>query len=210
MDEATLAVVGSIAAALLGSLVGAAINQRAARALEVRREEREAGVQQVRLRAAARLVFSELRLAQLAVDSILKRRTFTFGTVVPPDTAWATHGVLLAAALSEAEYDAVASACAKVAVWFRTKLPNSQLVADLSGAGNRIGTRRFEQGDPRRDRGAASDRLPRGRRGQLVALDQAVRGDTVPGHARHDRRGFFHPTTSSAAGCSNLQRSWTT
>jgi hypothetical protein len=132
MDEATLAVVGSIAAALLGSLVGAAINQRAARALEVRREERQAGVQQVRLRAAARLVFSELRLAQLAVDSILKRRTFTFGTVVPPDTAWATHGVLLAAALSEAEYDAVASACAKVAVWFRTKLPNSQLVADLS------------------------------------------------------------------------------
>jgi hypothetical protein len=132
VDEATLAVVGSIAAALLGSLVGAGINQHAARRLETGRERREAEASQARVRAAARLVFIELQLAGLGAQSALKNKQVVFG-IAPPTTAWATHGVLLAEALSEGEYDAVAEACGKVAVWFGAKVPPAlQGVTELS------------------------------------------------------------------------------
>ena len=133
MDEATLAVVGSIAAALLGSFVGAAINQRAATALEARREERRAQTEQTRLRAAARLVFTELQLAQLGVTSSLDNKQFVFG-IAPPGTAWATHGVLLAAALSEADYNVVSEACGKVAIWFTMKIPALTIATPFSDA----------------------------------------------------------------------------
>jgi hypothetical protein len=133
MDEATLAVVGSIAAALLGSFVGATINQRAALTLERRREAREADTEQVRVRAAARLVFTELQLAQLGVTSSLENKQFVFG-ISPPGTAWATHGVLLAGALSEADYDIVSEACGKVAIWFNMKVPALNITTPFSEA----------------------------------------------------------------------------
>jgi hypothetical protein len=112
MDDATLAVVGSIAAALLGSLAGATINQRAGNALERRREARADEVRRVRLRAAARLVFIELQGANVAVENTLERQMFFHGV-----TPRATRGVLLAEGLSDVEFDAVASACGRVAVW---------------------------------------------------------------------------------------------
>jgi hypothetical protein len=140
MDDATLAVVGSITAALLGSLTGAGINEHAARRRDNRREMREAEAHQARLRAAARLVFIELQLARNQVEDALAAKRFVFG-IRPPGTAWATHGVLLADALSEGDYDALAEACGKEASargWsgLSVFVHTSRLTGDLRDARN--------------------------------------------------------------------------
>jgi len=116
VDEAMLAVLGSITAALLGGIVGATIEGRSARRIDQERETRNRVRRQVEIRAAARLVFTDLEIARLKLEGALDQGRLVVITEVPT-AAWRAHGVLLAADLPADDYDAVAEACAKVAVW---------------------------------------------------------------------------------------------
>jgi hypothetical protein len=65
------------------------------------------------IRAAARLVHTDLGAAELAAASDAKNRSVAALSALSPD-AWTTHRGLLASELSDAAYDTVADACMKV------------------------------------------------------------------------------------------------
>lgn len=101
---------------MLGAAVGGLIAGGVALRIEAKRDERDRERRKVEVRAAARLVFTDLEVARLALEHALAQEK-VIGTNTVPTAAWRAHGVLLAAALPSDDYDAVAEACAKVAVW---------------------------------------------------------------------------------------------
>jgi hypothetical protein len=122
MDEATLAVVGSIAAALWVLLwARRSTSGRPGRSRIAARGERQGP-------AGASARGGPAGVHRTPSSAKGGRRHARAGNVRfgvgPPGTAWATHGVLLAGALSEAEYDPVASACGKLALWFGVNAPD--------------------------------------------------------------------------------------
>jgi hypothetical protein len=116
MSEALVAVVGSIVAALLGGVVGALINGRATRAIEEQRAERDAARETSTILAAARLVYTDLAVAHLLLEQVRHAATSEAWLRIQhvPTMAWHSHGVELARALTETDYDTVSEACTKV------------------------------------------------------------------------------------------------
>lgn len=119
MDKASLAVVGSVTAALVGAIVGSLLNGYATRRLEARREVRDERRREAEIRGAARLVFTDLQVNRNSIESTLKRKGWPeirFGLSDFATEAWATYGVRLAIGLSPRDYDVVAEACAKTSM----------------------------------------------------------------------------------------------
>jgi hypothetical protein len=101
--------------ALLGVALGAWLNAHGSERAEARRDEKDDLRRRLELRAAARLVYTDLRAAELAASSDASRRSVAALGSLTVD-AWPTYRHALAGELSDAAYDEISEACNKV-VW---------------------------------------------------------------------------------------------
>jgi len=101
--------------ALLGVGLGAWLNARTSERAEMRRDAEDERRRQFEVRAAARLVYTDLRTAELAASSDASRRSAAALSTLTVD-AWPTYRQLLASELPDAAYDEVSEACIKI-IW---------------------------------------------------------------------------------------------
>lgn len=113
MTDAGLAVTGSIAAALLGSLVGSLGTGVVTWKLEAKRHAREDERDRRKVQASARLVAADLLIAERLCESAARQRS-AFPLASLPTSAWEEHRALLSGELAPRDYIVVVDAATKV------------------------------------------------------------------------------------------------